>query len=360
MHRPPAFARTRQRGLTLIEFMVSVAIGMLIVAAMATLIADQSGARAEVDRSGRLIENGRYAVRVMAEEIQMAGYWGELSAAPAVPGALPDPCSVAVADLKSAMGLHVQGYTPNPPAAKAGYNPVAAPVPPAAPGCLNNLRPGTDILVVRRVDPDSSDVETAGAVDITKLANGANATRVFLQTGLAAAGSSFTHELDVGGNHAASFTLKKKDKTSMATVRKMVVRIFYVTDCSVCSGSNADTTPSLKMRELVEGPALGAAITLAEGVENLQVDYGVDTDGDGVPNGADVDGAAFALADWPNVMTVKLQLLVRSTETSPSYQDAKTYAMGTAGTTAATNDGFRRHAFVQSVRLVNPSARRLP
>lgn len=68
--------RSGQRGLTLIEFMVSVVIGMLMVAVLAILIADQSGNRAEVDRSGRMIENGRYAVRTIAEDLQMAGYWG--------------------------------------------------------------------------------------------------------------------------------------------------------------------------------------------------------------------------------------------------------------------------------------------
>ena len=63
--------RRLQRGLTLIEFMVSIVLGMIIVAALATLVADQSVNRAEIDRSGRLIENGRYAIRALAEDLQM-------------------------------------------------------------------------------------------------------------------------------------------------------------------------------------------------------------------------------------------------------------------------------------------------
>src|SRR5689334_17581664 len=98
----PAAGRA-QRGLTLIELMVSIALGMIMVAALATLIADQSANRAEVDRAGRLIENGRYAVRAMAEDLQMAGYWGELTTTPTAPAAMPDPCSTAEADLVSAM-----------------------------------------------------------------------------------------------------------------------------------------------------------------------------------------------------------------------------------------------------------------
>ena len=58
----------RQRGLTLVEFLISITIGLLMVAALATLIADQSGNRAEVDRAGRLIENGRYGIRAMTDD----------------------------------------------------------------------------------------------------------------------------------------------------------------------------------------------------------------------------------------------------------------------------------------------------
>lgn len=347
----------RERGLTLIEFMVSIAIGMLMVAALATLIADQSGNRNEVDKSGRLIENGRYAIRTIADDLQMAGYWGELTAMPAMPAALPDPCSATLADLNAAMPLHVQGYAPPAATSKNGYNPTSNPA--VTLTCLANRRPGTDVLVVRRADPDSSDVETGSVVDSAKVTNATNATRVFLQTGLEAVGTVFTYRLDTGSNFASNFTLLKKDKATRATLRKMVVRIYYVTDCSVCSGANADTIPTLKMRELTTGPALNPAITIAEGVENLQVDYGLDSDGDGAPDGADMHGHSIGPASWPDVMTVRINLLVRSLEPTPGYEDKKTYAMGLVGTTQATNDAYKRHVFVQSVRLVNPGARRI-
>lgn len=352
--------RSLQRGLTLIEFMVSVTLGMLMVAALATMIADQSGNRSEVERTGRMIENGRYAIRTLADDVQMAGYWGELSQMPNPPAALPDPCSVIKADLIAALPLHVQGYAPpgppatpvSSPAQAGGYNPAANTA--VAPSCLPNYRPGTDVLVVRHADPDSSDVETAGVVDSAKV----DATRMYLQTGLQATGTQFTYALDRGSNFAASFTLVKKDKTTLATLRKVVVRLYYIASCSVCSGGSADTIPTLKMVELATGPAMAAPVSIAEGIENLQVDYGVDSDTDGTPNGADSAGDALALADWPNVMSVRINLLARSLEATPGYTDAKTYNMGAVGTTVAANDGYKRHVFVQTVRLVNPSGRR--
>ena len=88
--------------------MVSISIGMLLVAALATLIASQSSTRGEIDKSGRMIENGRYSVQTLANDIQMAGYWGELTADPAAPGVLPDPCSVTLANLQDSMGMFIQ------------------------------------------------------------------------------------------------------------------------------------------------------------------------------------------------------------------------------------------------------------
>jgi type IV pilus assembly protein PilW len=358
----PAFqhrsaARARQRGLTLIEFMVSIVLGMLMVAALATLIANQSANRAEVDRSGRMLENGRYAIRAMADDLQLAGYWGEASTTPAAPGTMPNPCSLVVSDIAAAMAVHVRGYN--------------APAPAAVPSCVTNQLAGTDILVVRRADADSSSFETTPSVpDLAKVT--AAAGTPVIQTGInAAANQNFEYRLLAASasstGNATNFPLVKKDLTTLATIRKVLVRIYYVSACSVevsgsCSGADGGTPiPTLKMKELAAtGGVLGwSTVTIAEGIENLQVDYGVDSDNDGAPDGADVDGSSLDTpAKWTNVMGLKVYILARSPETTPSFSDTKTYSLGTAGTTTATNDGYRRHVFVQSVRLVNPSARR--
>ena len=351
------FAR-RQAGLTLIEFMVSIVIGMIMIAALATLIANQSSNRAEIDKSGKMIENGRYAIQTMATDLQMAGYWGELTSAQSIPASLPDPCSNVIADLQSAMALHVQGY--NSPVTLSASLQV----------CVKNQLPGTDVLVVRRVDPDTSDIETAGVADWAKVA--AHAGQVYLQTGMDSSGVQFSSVLaaattDATADHT-TFLLTKKDKVTAASPRKFIVHIYYVSKCSVevagsCTSADGGTPiPTLKRVELgtsANNPAF-STITIAEGIENLQVDYGLDSDNDGTPNGSDVDGSSFAVADWPNVMTVNIHLLARGLEKSSNYTDTKLYALGTAGAASAAvaDQGYKRHAFVQSVRLVNPSGRR--
>lgn len=357
--RPEAFVRRGERGLTLIEFMVSIVLGMLMVAALSTLIADQSANRAEVDRSGRMLENGRYAIRTMADDMQMAGYWGELSTMPAAPAAMPDPCSKVASDIAAAVSLHVQGYD----------SPVSA----ALPSCLagQNQLAGTDVLVVRRADADSSSLETTPTVpDPAKVA--AAAGQVLIQTGInAAANQNFDYRINIATSSTTTngtmFPLVKKDLATAATIRKVLVRFYFISACSVpvgtsCTGADGGSPiPTLKLRELamVGGTLDWSTVTVAEGIENMQVDYGVDSDSDGASDGADVNAATLDTpAKWTNVMGAKVYLLARSTERSPGFSDTKTYSLGTAGTTTATNDGYRRHVFVQSVRFVNPSARR--
>ena len=338
----------RQAGLTLIELMVSIVIGMLMIAALATLIANQSSTRGEIDKSGRLIENGRYALQTMATDLQMAGYWGELTTLTAPPGVLPDPCSVTVADLEAAMGLHVQGYDS------------LATLPASLQACVKNHKPGTDVLVVRKVDPDTSDMETAGVIVPTQ----ARAGQVYLQTGLSGLVFNKVFQVADGSTDATTFNLTKRNGTP-ANIRKVLMHIYYVSKCSVevagacpATADGGSPIPTLKRVDLgvVAGaPAVLPAATIAEGIENMQIDYGVETALGGI--GADVSTAA-TVADWAKVMTIKVNLLVRSVEATAGFQDTKSYQLGsTGGTVAATNDGYKRHVFVQSVRLVNPSSR---
>src|SRR3990167_9518695 len=111
--RSPAFrhiiiGRPSQRGLSLIELMISITIGLLILSAMATLFANQSRTRSELDKSNRMIDNGRYALEVLSENLRVSGFYGERDIAPA--GAINDPCTSNPAapvldELRAALGL---------------------------------------------------------------------------------------------------------------------------------------------------------------------------------------------------------------------------------------------------------------
>src|SRR5882724_4062244 len=92
-----------QAGMSLVELMVSLAVGLILLAGITTLIGRQSSAREELEKASREIENGRYATQLLRKDIQHAGYYGEYSpvsgvATTTVPA---DPCSLAAGSTNS-------------------------------------------------------------------------------------------------------------------------------------------------------------------------------------------------------------------------------------------------------------------
>lgn len=371
----------RQAGFSLVELMISITIGLLLVAGVTTLISQQSGASAELEKSSRQIENGRYAIQLLQDDIQLAGYYGEYSSAVALPATMPDPCTTALTaaspalTLKDALPLPIQGYDAPPT------------VPSPLSGCLSDADhvAGTDILVIRRAD--TATLPTTSAVS----------GQTYIQSGLKPASPAFDFALGRGSDPA--FTLTKKDAVTLSDLRKYLVHIYFVSPCNIpaggstsCTGStddNGNPIPTLKRLELtVTGSGAGASaafsvVPLVEGIQNLQLDYGVDYAGpssivDGAPDcyvsdptspsatevaacpasAATNVTAANAITNWSNVMTIRVNLLVRNNDQSFDYKDAKTYDLGLAGSTTAADDHYKRHAFTQLVRVVNPSGRR--
>src|SRR5258706_12628596 len=82
------------RGFSIIELMTAVTIGLLILAGLSSVFVNSSNANREMKNSAEQIENGRFAIEFLTQDLRHAGFFGELTAMPAVPGAAPDPCTV--------------------------------------------------------------------------------------------------------------------------------------------------------------------------------------------------------------------------------------------------------------------------
>jgi type IV pilus assembly protein PilW len=373
-----------QRGLSLIELMISIAIGLFLVIGITALIVQQSGTRTELEKSSRQIENGRYAMQVLQDDIQLAGYYGEYSTVLLTPGldvwntgtpSLPDPCTTTifnadptVAQLGTAIPLHLQGYNDVP---------ATMPTPPSACLTAGNHLDGTDILVIRRAS--ATTVSVASAV----------ANQPYLQTGIHPLTKNLSYVFGSGSDISA-FTLQTKAGAT-APLRPYMVRIYFVSPCStpagaVCANTD-DTIPTLRRMTLgagSTGPTFLPPESLVEGIENLQINYGIDypvapaTIGDGsvdcyvvnpaAPTAAEIDACpasaaayfagATAATNWSNVMAVRLNILARNTEETAGYVDEKTYNLGDAGPFGPFEDRYKRHVFSGLVRAINPSGRR--
>ncbi len=360
-NRPTANPRhrhaARQAGLTLIELMISMAIGLVLLAAITSLIVAQSSNRNELEKSSRQIENGRYASQVLRNDIQLAGFYGQLISAGTVPTYLPNPCLTTPAmaspgtdSLLNDIPVAIQGYD----------SPATSPITTCLPNA--DFVPNTDILVIRHAD-----TQTAAPTDPINL---------YLQT---SAGSSVlaVDSPTATGSSTATFPLYLNDlKTVVAPLRKYHVYIYFLSPCDVPAGSGADCTgqqddnghpiPTLKRLELTYngGVTQWIMVPLVEGIENMQFDYGMDTNGDGYPDSYITN--PLTSTDWSNVMAVRINLLARIMDCTTGYRDTKVYNLGIASgispsAASAVNCGngdYKRHVFTELVRAINPSGRR--
>ena len=340
-----------QAGLTLVELMISMAIGLILVTGVATLIARQSSTRAELDKSGRQIENGRYAMTLLQDDIQHAGFYGQYSLGFTALLALPNPCDTTAATIDAALAMPLQGYDA----------PASVPVPLST--CLPDANhiPGTDILVVRRLEADDT------LPSISSLVAGqiyVQITPVAKITGLGP---------DPTPSAPTVYTLKQKDGVSAGELRQYVQHIYFLSPCNVyatgattCTSAadNGSPVPTLKRLEVTvaSGATTMVTVPLVDGIENMQFDYGIDNTGvagapgDGTPTTPFVTGPA--VTDWSNVMAVQVNLLARNADKSGGYVDGKIYNMGAMGTVGPFSDAYKRHAYSANVRVVNPSEQR--
>jgi type IV pilus assembly protein PilW len=154
------------------------------------------------------------------------------------------------------------------------------------------------------------------------------------------------------------------DAAVVSPIRQFHTHIYFVSPCSLPSGSTGNcaanpTAPRVPTLERMELGVNGFKIApLVEGVENVQLEYGLDNDNDGNPDIYTVTPANTGTA-WASVVAIRIHLLSRNNEATPGFTDSKTYRMGTIVTNNVTpNDGYKRHEYVGLVRVLNMSQRK--
>jgi type IV pilus assembly protein PilW len=321
-----------QRGLTIVELMIGLALGLVITAALLTLFTNASANGQNLARSGAQIENGRYVSELLREDLRLAGFYGETS----VRGALyatPDPCETTPTGWNGApftLPTAVQGYSSTDIL-----------------DCLADRKPGTAALAVRRLD--------VNVVNPASLAAGNAQYYVqytFCVTDVAAPRFIFAKD-------PSFFVLRNRACAAANTVRPYLSRIYYVATCHRC-GAGGDTTPTLKRVDLVGGELVTTAI--ADGVDDLRFEYGFDMDNNGSADTyLSALGVAGASSSWANVMTVKAHFITRSLDKAAGNSKlatAQQFQLGDTETVQVAADGYTRKAYSSVIRLINPSGAR--
>ncbi len=349
--------RKRLLGLTLVELMVAMTIALVLLLAVTRLFVTSRSTYTLEEGLARVQESGRFALEFLSQDIRMAGYAGcsaNLSSS-AVNNLVASPTSASVFNPDG-----IRGYKPSCTTCTGALS--------EWPGLpteyfSSGVTPvgGTDILVIQRGDTVSTHLSgnlgttnaniqilsTAAvasniqANDILMLSDCKNAD--IFKANNVSSGSGTTTITHTSGNTDNNLsTLYQTD----AQIMKLVTHIYYI------GRRNNDTSiaPSLYRRELDNNGTLTAA-ELVEGVENMKLVYGEDTDspGDGVVN---IYREPASVSSWKNILTARVGLLVRTTSNVEQSPDIRSYSL--AGTTVGPfNDNVRRRAFNSTIMVRN-------
>lgn len=346
--RAPLFRSSpRASGFSLVELMVGMAIGLVLVAGLSLLFANTSQSGNELNKSIRQIENGRYAMDLLHDDLMLAGYYGEVPS---------DSLTTSSPNLCATTGAVTLGWdtsipsTPKVPPAIVGLSDSEA----SALTCLPNRLAGTRAFAVHRLDTDTVTPASITTTDV-----------LYVQTSRCLADPATSPF--IASSDPTELKLKEKDCATPSAARKYISRIYYIASCNECG---ADSIPTLKLAEL-RGNAM-VDIPLAEGIENMVLEYGFDTtdplDADpatfaskGVPDTflTSLSGTAGARDnDWANVVSARVHLLSRTTEKSRGFNDTgKAYVLGPETINGDTS-GFKRRVYTSTVRIINVAGRR--
>lgn len=297
MDRPIAAGREGQRGGSLAELLVSLAVSsLLLLGVFGSAQSMRHSARA-ADNLHSLEEKARFVLDLLRADIRSAGFWGLHSDTGALRIAAGASVRCGGTDA-SDWAFRVEDYV----AAASDAWPL-----PCSP-YRNRRQPGTDVLEIRRAG------RTTAGVDSRRLQ--VHSSRLEGIVFSAASPPSLEGETEL---------------------RDLVVHAWYVSARS----SHDPDEPSLRRKTLVRRGLLRDEEILS-GVEDFQVRLALDTDRDGVADRV-VDPVAPA-PSGARVLAVRFWLLLRHDSPETGYVDAQTYAY--ADRAARSFDDSRRRLLV--------------
>lgn len=350
MKATPFAENRRERGLTLVEMMVALAIGLFMTAVIAGLYLNtRSGFRYQEDYA-RLQENGRFAMEALTRDVRMAGYsaCGDLSkfanvvnggssspflnfSTPVIgyeggvstfPAALTSagaitgtgaPDAIILMGVDSSSELIVQDH--NPPAAQINTN-------------THTIAAGEILLI--------TDCSHSALFQMTG-PNSATKTNAVHNTGTGTPGNCTKYLGASCGSAEKAYQFKPG-----SSMMRVYSNAYFIAPSSSGNGR------SLWVMSLA-GQTSGAPVAneLIEGVENMQITYGLDTNGN---RSADQFLRADSVTNWSRVVAVRISLLVSSSKNNISSA-FQTYEFN--GSSITATDRKVRKAFTESVTVRN-------
>ncbi len=370
----------RERGLSMVELMVGLAIGLFLTLGLLVMLAGTSQGYRSQDEFARMQEGGVEAMRYLGDSIRLAGFYG-LSSMQTTRVELPQPAPSAGQEVDI---LNDCGSATNPPAVNWALpidldtTPIGGAAllnPATVAGAFPCIRPANfvtgQILVTRGANGIVVRDSAATPGDLTDALF--NNDTIYVQSNPALGPMLFRG----GGARLAALKAAGAGRQITdsinppvdAPIYEYTAHVYYIRPCSRpatppdCAATDDEGRPRPTLvRQQLNGRTM-TEVPLVQGVERIGFLYGIDADNDGAP---ERQSTAPAAADWANVVTVRVGILMRSISPRAGFDDSGNRYDLTAGNSppftcnpaVAFECQYLRHVFVQTFVVRNTAGRR--
>jgi type IV pilus assembly protein PilW len=313
----------RERGLSLTELLIALVVGLFLMTATFSVLEMSSSSVQSTGQLNQLQETARLALRMMEEDIAQTGFFSDLTGVDLITGAnAVAPATITGADCVGG-GLN-NGSFPN---GIGNFRTLwaARKVSGSLISCELSTQGDSDVLQLKRLEG----TEVTGAL---------SADRYYAVVNI--------NEIHFFGGDELPPVLPG------GRIYEYQHRVYYVAD-------NGLGEPALFRHSLTRGSLMEEAEMLAEGVEALQFEFGLDSNGDGSVDAyltsTDVTDAMWDQRERAEILAVRLHLLLRAQTQDNSYSagGTRTYQMP-GGDMSFADDGYRRKRVSTTIMVQNP------
>ncbi len=317
----------RQHGFNLIELMVAMVIGVFLVAGALRVYTQSQAALIVSEQAARLQENARYALQIVERDVRAADLWGLTNESLQIAGSSDptqpvDPLSADTGDCENNWSININvaiegSNNANP------YNTTCIPT--------GDYVTNSDVLILRHAQ--------STPVDEVDLENGLLYIRSSTNNGIIFEGPNQPTGIAADGINS--------ELTSIA---------YWVSDSSDLD----NTVPSLRRSFLTTNGNNPIVLTeeVISGVEDLQVQYGIDTTGDRSVNMyVDFDD----VVDPDSILVARIWLRIRAENIEQGYTEDVTYnyadrTFNSANTGNNDDVRYRRLLVTKTIEMRNRRA----
>ena len=345
---------TFERGLSMVELLVALTIGSLLIVGALFVYSQSRTTHTLSETVARVQENARFVLAVLEPDVQLAGNYGYSNQT----SNLRYSDGTYVTDMKLGDGKFGSG----PAAEHACGDNFALDLMKTVQGVENDYGlacdafskdgdpgavVGSDTLIIRRASTTASLVPNGKKLQL--VANRMNPINQVIFSGA---------------------TSPLPTKTGLVDIRDLMANVYYVSKDS----NDLAGYPSLRRKSLQVDPADNTLKMMDEeimaGVEDLQVQFGIDmgadSDGDGIADDIDGNGVAdlvngqasryvnpndAASAKFGQIVSVRLWVRLRAEQGEVGFNNQTHYLYGTTDFTA--NDNIRRIVATRTFFLRN-------